>query len=261
MPLPQTAPAGLGAGERPRAGPELSPAGPGPALRGVPGHLAPPLCAGGRSHVRLQPPGWAHLADAGRAGAVVPPPPLLTRAGRESGLPCLSAPPLAVTGLGECPETWGHPLRETGSGRSAHAWGPLRGEVAAGCPLSQARQPGTRPRKWPRCPATAWEELAPGETGRCRLPRRALQRPQSPLTAPSSQTSTSASRTGSSAGPASCASTPAAATSVWTRPVPPPTARAPAPGKRAGGWGATSREASEATRSEAPGRAAQVQAP
>lgn len=64
-PLPQTAPAGLGAGERLQAGSELSPAGPG--------------------HVHLQPPGWAHLADVGRAG--------------ESGLPCLSAPPLAVTGL------------------------------------------------------------------------------------------------------------------------------------------------------------------
>lgn len=124
-PFPRPPRPGWEQGERPRAGSELSPAGPGPALRGVPGHLAPPLCAGGRSHVRLQPPGWAHLADAGRAGAVVPLPPLLTRAGRESGLPCLSVPPLAVTGLGECPETRGHPLRETGSGRSAHAWGPL----------------------------------------------------------------------------------------------------------------------------------------
>ena len=54
---------------------------------------------------------------------------------------------------------------------------------------------------------------------------------------PAAQTSTSVRRTASSAGPARCASTPVAATSVWTRRAPPPTGRAPAPGKGQAGWG------------------------
>lgn len=48
------------------------------------------------------------------------------------------------------------------------------------------------------------------------------------------QTSTSVRKVALSVGPARCASTPVAATSVWTRPVPPPTGRAPAPGKGQG---------------------------
>lgn len=117
-------------------------------------------------------------------------------------------------------------------------WG--EGEVPGACQLGchSVRLAGDRARGCPpRCPLRALLSHLTRPSPPHLLAPALGSFPFTPCLHPAlltrlpAQTSTSVRRTASSVGPARCASTPGAATSVWTRHVPPPTGRAPAPGK------------------------------